>query len=345
MPTLIHRNSRWLARARVRGQRVQSKTFDNKPAAREWVLKKEAELRDSKATGSDATTRTLGHIIKAYLDDETVQAQKSFSDTKRRIAWFYDRHAKTRIRSCGPVTWRGARKALLAESADDGKKRGNATANRYLSVMRACWNWARGADLIEPRHVWPPNLQLPEADGRTRYLSDGEFAALLKAAEADPVMRAAIVVSIASGLRQGELLRLTWADIDLTRGNAIARKTKSGKPRMVPILTAGIEALKPLRGLPAAHVFLNQDGKPLRKGILEYRWRAIRKAAKLEDFKWHDLRHTASSLRAQQGASDRELSALLGHSNAAMVARYAHMRPGAEITGDKELNEKLMPKK
>jgi integrase len=345
MPTLIHRNGRWFARARVRGQRVQSRTFDSKPEARTWVLAKEAELRDSRASGADATTRTLGHIIKAYLDDETVQSQKSFSDTKRRIAWFYDHYAKTRIRSCGPQTWRAARKKLLAEKADDGKSRGNATANRYLSVMRACWNWARGADFIDPRHVWPPDLKLPEADGRTRYLSDGEFVALLKAAESDPVMRAAIVVSIASGLRQGELLRLTWADIDLVRGTAVARKTKSGKPRMVPILDAGIAALKPMRGTPAASVFTNQDGEPLRKGILEYRWKAIRKAAKLADFKWHDLRHTASSLRAQQGASDRELSSLLGHANAQMVQRYAHMRPGAEITGDKELNEKLMPKK
>ena len=61
------------------------------------------------------------------------------------------------------------------------------------------------------------------------------------------------------------------------------------------------------------------------QGALIYRWKEIRAAAELEDFRWHDLRHSAASYLAMTGASLHEIAVILGHKTLGMVQRYAHL--------------------
>lgn len=77
-----------------------------------------------------------------------------------------------------------------------------ATVNRYLSAMRSCWNWGRAAGLLPQDFLWPSRLMLTEPKGRTRFLNDEELSRLLEASAAhSPLMQAAVVVSIACGVR------------------------------------------------------------------------------------------------------------------------------------------------
>ena len=177
-----------------------------------------------------------------------------------------------------------------------------------------------------------------------RYLNNAEVARLLKEVEPDTVMRAAIMVSIGCGVRQGELLRLKWEDLNLAKQSLTVHLSKTGRRRSVHIPANAVEALRALKKLPIVspvHVFLNHDGKPLKKSLLEMRWRPLRTRAKLLDFRWHDLRHTTASLLAQNGATLLEIGSVLGHSTPAMSQRYAHLVSGAAVTGAAKLNELL----
>jgi integrase len=216
--------------------------------------------------------------------------------------------------------------------------------------MRAVWGWGRRRRLL-PQKVtdeWPAeDLMLDEPRGRVRFLSDSEIAALLKAAESDQVMRAAIKVSILTGLRQGELLRLTWGDVALEKRTVTVHESKNNERRAVYLSEEAVDALKalPVRGIGAKPVFVLDDSTtPLKKSLLEMRWNKIRTAAKLKDFRWHDLRHSCASLLAQGGASLLQIGSVLGHKSPSVTLRYAHLVAGAPVTGHDKLDAKLRGK-
>jgi integrase len=356
MATIVKRKglngaTRYLAQARVTGFKPVGKSFDTKQEAKEWADKLEAEWRGQRGRGGlreDVGRLTIAKLVHEHLADDDVKKLRTIEDRERLLAWWVNRYADIKIIDFGVVRLREAREALI-------KQRGPATTNRYLSEMRSCWNWATAAGLIPQERGWPKRLMLKEPRGRVRYLSDAEIGALLKAAQADTVLHSAIVLSIATGIRQGEALRLEWRDLDLTGGGSSTKKptlavreSKTGERRMVYLPPNAVEALQCLKKLTVVspvHVFLNGDGKPLRKSLLEHRWRVIRKTAKLVDFHWHDLRHTCASILLQEGATLPMVGAVLGHKSASMTHRYAHLVQGAPVTGHDVLDSKLGTKR
>jgi integrase len=153
-----------------------------------------------------------------------------------------------------------------------------------------------------------------------------------------------IVVSLATGVRQGELLRLTWADVDFERSRVRIMLTKNNESRAVHLPAVAIEALRAIRKqgvVSTKHCFLNGQGTPHKKESVHHFWYVIREKAGLTDFRWHDLRHSCASFLAQKGATLLEIGGVLGHKSPSMTLRYSHLVDGAPITGHAALNEKL----
>jgi integrase len=335
-------------RVRLRGFTQATKSFPTLIAAKRWAAETEKELkvqRDRGGVRRDLATLTVSELINEHLKDENVTALKHWGDRAERLNWWKAHYGATRALEFGVLHLREARGAL--QRSGRKRVRAAATVNRYLSSMRSAWNWGRSAGLIAPERGWPSKLMLKEPDGRTRFLSPDEIERLLKAAEGDAVMRAAILVSIATGLRQGELLRLRWADVDLDLAAVTVMVSKNSTRRRVHLTAAAVDALKGLRGskvVSVGAVFLAQGGTPLKKSLLETRWRVIREAATLEDFHWHDLRHTCASVLAQNGATLLEIGSVLGHKSPSMTMRYAHLVQGKPVTGHAKLDELLRGK-
>jgi integrase len=157
-------------------------------------------------------------------------------------------------------------------------------------------------------------------------------------------MYAAVVVSLATGLRQGELLRLEWKDVDFDKGTVTVLISKNTKRRIVHLPAPAVEALKKLRrdGVVGPKlIFVRPDGSPADKSFLTFHWLKVRTAAGLVDFRWHDLRHSCASFLAQNGASLVEIGSVLGHSSPSITAKYAHLVAGRPVTGADKLAEKL----
>ncbi|HWW20900.1 MAG TPA: site-specific integrase [Steroidobacteraceae bacterium] len=345
----------YVAQVRVKGFRPVAKSFCSadyegaagaaKKAAEadaiQWREETIAELRKQSQQGaarSDISKLTIAGLNKEYLADPVTAAKAYFGELKRNLSWWTSHYGTVRVLEFGVVHGRGARDKLMAG-------RGPATVDRYLSAQRSAWNFGRKSGLVPKDRVWPPGLMLSEPDARVRYLDDEELPALLTAAEqAGPVLHAAILASIACGMRKGELLRLTWADIDFERSSVRILITKNGRARSVYLPTAAAAALKKLKAstvVSTTHVFLNGEGKSLNWNELDKRWRPVRTAAKLENFRWHDLRHCCASFLAQSGASLLEIGSVLGHRSAGVTLKYSHLIAGQAVTGHAKLNERL----
>lgn len=203
-----------------------------------------------------------------------------------------------------------------------------ATINRDLSFLRAALNHARGEGRIEGGHYFS---DLSKADRRKvfveeprtagiRRVTDKQFLAVVE--NLSPDLRPVARLLLATAMRKGEALGLTWSEV---RGRSLyLTRTKSGKAREVP-LTPEAAALLPPRPADAADsdlVFRGRDGGDLRHNF-DRSWRTVREDAKLPWLRVHDLRHEAASRFLEAGATLRELQELGGWSSLELVERYA----------------------
>lgn len=334
----------YLAVVRIRPFKAASKAFATYPEAKRWADDLVRELTTQRERGEarkDLTTLTIKGLIEAFLEDPETKQLRYYPDLERLLAWWVNHCGGEKVLQFGTVKLREARELL-------GNGRAPGTVNRYLSALRSCWNWGRAAQYIPPEKIWPTRLFRTEPRERVRFLNDGELRALLAAAEAyAPWMHAAVLVSLATGLRQGELLRLEWKDIDFEGKTVTVLVSKNTKRRIVHLPTPAIDALKKLRGdgmIGRRPVFLDGNGEPADKSFLNFHWLKVRAKAKLADFRWHDLRHSCASFLAQNGASLPEIGSVLGHSSPTITAKYAHLVAGKPVTGSAALAEKLSAK-
>jgi integrase len=179
------------------------------------------------------------------------------------------------------------------------------------------WQWieANPASRIRRRQ---------EGRGRVRFLSDDERARLLDSCREskEPRLYPLVIFALTTGARQGELLGLRWRDVDTASDppRAVLHRTKNRDRRT---LSFPGQAAAVLRGLPRfrEYLFDTQRGPYFPRKA----WLDALAAAQIEDFRFHDLRHSAASYLAMSGATLAEIASFLGHRTLEMVRRYAHL--------------------
>lgn len=214
---------------------------------------------------------------------------------------------------------------LIDRITDDKLKTGvrPATVNRLLEVLRVILNTARKHwEWID--HV--PHvrmLKLPRK--RIRWLTHEEVARLLPLLP--PHLRLAARFSLATGLRQANVTGLEWSQVDLTRRVAWIHsdQSKSGRPIGVPLNREAVVILRELEGVHPKFCFTYKGRRILKCNTKA--WRGALERAGIENFRWHDLRHTWASWHVQNGTPIHILQELGGWSEIRMVQRYAHLAP------------------
>jgi integrase len=137
------------------------------------------------------------------------------------------------------------------------------------------------------------------------------------------------VFSVATGLRHANVTGLEWRFVDLARKHAWipGDKHKNGRPHSVPLNAMALAVLRQQVGKHADRVFTYR-GEPV-TGVNAKAWTAALKRAGINDFRWHDLRHTFATWHRQAGTPTHELQRLGGWKTGHMVERYAHVAPEA----------------
>ena len=197
------------------------------------------------------------------------------------------------------------------------------TVNRYLAVVRSI--------LLRARDEWKwidkaPKVKLfREPPGRERSITVEQAEALLR--ELPAHQRAVVLFTLATGLRQSNVLRLEWSHVNLESGHAWvdADQSKNRRPIAVPLNLKALEVLRRQIGKHPARVF-TYAGRPLDRANT-HAWQRALKRAGIENFRWHDLRHTWATWHRQSGTPTHELQRLGGWRTSVMVERYAHLAP------------------
>lgn len=192
-------------------------------------------------------------------------------------------------------------------------------------------SWNRSLSLVQAIHGCvgisvSPIERRTEAPGRTRWLTAEEWLRLRKVLEMEsPLLRQAAQFTLATGLRENNVLELTWDQIDLQRRVAWlhADQVKTLVSLGVPLNDDACAVLAERRGIHRRWVFGNPD-YPLSKASNRAWYSAVRKA-RLRGFRWHDLRHTWASWAVMSGVRLEEVQRLGGWKTAQMVQRYAHL--------------------
>jgi integrase len=333
---------------RRRGCSPESASFPNRKEAVAWAESLESSIREGRHFPHAAAKRTSFHALaKDYV--ETVLAEyepKERLTRERQLGWWSEQFTGLSLADITPDRISKARDKLAAEKFIRGKahkhpktgelilpkefKRSGGTVNRYIAALSHALSFAVKERRLLQRNPVSDIRRKPEPRGRTRFLSDDDRARLLEAcAESEwPALNTLVLLAITTGARKGELIRLRWADVDLKTGRALVSETKNDEPRTLPLAGKALVSLRALKLNDSArseYLFPQPSGLPGPYEHFDAHWYAALKAAGIEDFHFHDLRHTTASMLAAQGASLLEIADVLGHKTLAMVKRYSHL--------------------
>jgi integrase len=212
-----------------------------------------------------------------------------------------------------------------------------ATINRELANLKKAFNLAlREWEWCHMNPVSRVSME-KENNKRDRWLTEDEASRLLGCCR--PWLRDLVLFALHTGMRMGEILELTWRGVDFTRRTVTVFRSKNGERRTIPVNDTVLHVLKEktkVRSLTVDRVFCSKIFTPLESGHLRRAFRLALGKAKIEDFHFHDLRHTFATRLVQAGIDLYKVQQLLGHKSPIMTQRYAHhypesLRDGVEI--------------
>ncbi len=219
-----------------------------------------------------------------------------------------------------------------------------ATVNRELTILKHMLKmgvrW--GLASTNPASSVSP---FPIQEGRFRYLSEEEIPPILEACQnqiTSPWLDPLVVLALNTGARQGELLDLRYEDIDLERGLIYFGRTKNKRLKSVPMNRAVKDAVEWLfKHRYGDYLYMWPWGERVGRTTA---YEAFKKAcgeAKVEKFRFHDLRHTAASYLVMGGVDLATVKELLGHREIEMTLRYSHLAPAHKAKAVERLGQVL----
>ena len=321
--------TRYRVQIKLKGYPAQSETFGRKTDAKQWAQDTESAIRDGRHfKTSEAKRHTVSEMIDRYIKSVLPTKGNMRFNQASQLNWWKGKIGGYTLADISPALIAEYRDELLNGQTNRGKKRSPSTVNRYLAALSHCftvtvreWGWMDDSPM---RRVRKPT----EPRGRVRFLSDDEREQLLIACkESDSQFLYPIVVlALSTGARRGEILNLKWDQVDLKRGVITLFETKNKEIRVLPLAGHALKLIKDLskvRHINSNYVFPGSTAKePIN---IRWTWEIALKRAKIENFRFHDLRHTAASYLAMNGATLAEIAEILGHKTLQMVKRYAHL--------------------
>jgi integrase len=291
----------------------------NKTMAKQQEALIKTDLMKGVVKSSQVQLVTFKEWGELYLNLEVVKRLRSYKDrveiVRNQLIPFFGCMVLTEIKPVDVESFRAQRRKR------DGTAPCLQTINNDHIVLKHCLNVAirRGLMVTNPASAVP----LPDPHNeRDRVLSQEEWMRLYEVAK--PHLKPVLLLAYQLGQRFSEIINLTWDRVDLQRGfiSLRAMDTKTKKPRRVPltpVVKATLHDLAKVRSLTTPNVFL-YEGKPL-KGV-KRAFRTALKEANIQDFRFHDLRHCASTNLRRAGVDTATAMRIVGHKSEKMWKRY-----------------------
>ncbi len=312
--SLYRRGKTWWVRFTApNGQRVRSSTrTEDRIKAQEYHDRLRAKLWREAQLGQKPDY-SWNHAVLRWLE-ETAHKATSEKD-KEHLRWLDQYLGGKRLTEITRDVIDEITQARLRDGVS------NATVNRMLEVLRAIlrrvaneWEWLD--------HI-PTIRMLQEPNRRIRWLKRKEVGRLLE--ELPEHLRAMVRFTLATGLRQRNVVELEWSQVDLDNCTAWIHpdQAKAGKALGVPLNAEAVVVLREEQGKHPTRVF-TYKGNPV-KQVNGEAWKKALKRADIKNFRWHDLRHTWASWLVQEGTPLHVLQEMAGWESEKMARRYAHL--------------------
>lgn len=341
------RGTTYKATIRMKGYPTQTETFKRLTDAKKWAQDTESAIRDGRHFKTiEAKKHTLGDMVDRYIKSEIPNKPKSGAAYKRHLEWWKEQLGSYTLDVITAPMIVECRDKLVGAPISGERTRSGSTTNRYLAALSHCftiavkeWGWLETNPLSRVGRK-------KESDGRVRFLSDGERAKLLDACKAsrNKDLYLIVLLAISTGARQSEILGLAWDDVMFDSRRIVLRDTKNGETRSVPLVGPAFDLMKAhskVRRLDTKLVFPRQ-GKASDKHIsIRESWERAVNVAGIQDFRFHDLRHTAASYLAMNNATLAEIAEILGHKTLQMVKRYSHLSEQHVSSVVERMNNKI----
>lgn len=339
MASIVKRGDKYLVRVTRKGQPQANKSFASRRDAEAWAATVEGDIARGVYRRNVGDRITFRELLERYLAEVT-PTKRGAVEEAGRIAFMLNGDS-----TAGPMLG----KTVAALSAPDvvkwrdtrGKVVAAATLLREWAILSHCLETARlewgYADLMNPfKGVRKPAVR----NQRNRRIAPDELDAICTASGSDEL---ALIVRLAveTGARRGELLSLTWANVDLKRATAqlLDGETKNGHGRTLPLSPAALGLLRTMPRRLDGRVFsLRPDSvsQAFRRAVARARkdYETQCKASGvvvapsyLIGCKFHDSRHEACSRLAERGFSTLEIASVSGHRTLQLLSRYVHLSP------------------
>lgn len=302
----------WQVKIRREGYPRQSKTFETYDDASAWARMIENEMdRGIFTSRKEAEKTTLAEALKRY-GNEITPDKKGAKQERSRINILQQSDLAPRylasIRGTDVAKYRDKRL----------KTRSPITVNNELILLSHLFTVARKEWGMEGLTNPVSNIRKPKQPmGRDRRLLPGEEELLLSACPAQ--MQPLIILALETAMRQGELTSVRWENVSLARRIIRILDTKNGEARTIPLSTRAVLALKNVpQTLNSPLVFPIKN--PSRK------FADTCKKAEIENLRFHDLRHEATSRLFEKGFNPMEVASITGHKTLQMLKRYTHLK-------------------
>jgi integrase len=306
-----------------------------------------------------AATKTI--TFKTFIEDHfepwATEHQKRGAETTQRLRTTFADFLNLRLTEITPWTVEKWRTERLKR---EGRRPRPATVNSQVTMLKAALKKAVVWKLLAAQPLGDVKALKADKNARIRYLTPAEEKRLRAALDARDQVREArraranvwrrergyaewptgqpdhlttiVLLALNTGMRKGEIFELCWRDVDFAGKQVTIRGegAKSGQTRYIPLNTEAVDILtqwqKSAPGELDAYVFPGRE-KGERLDDVKKGWMPIVAAAKVEKFRFHDLRHTFASKLVMAAVDLNTVRELLGHADIKMVLRYAHLSP------------------
>lgn len=335
------------ARFRRLGYRDVTKTFPDYKLAIRWLADQETNALNDDFQPARGKKYTFSEALKRYKNEELPKKGNDARNRDHHLSFFEKHLGKLLISRIRPSDIKDALILLESEGTAKRKNPAPATIVRYLASLSHLFTIAwREWEWVSENPV--KKIKKPSVfNERHRYLSLDEKERLLSETKKSkcPVLHLIVVLALSTGMRLGEILNLTFRDVNLNEGFIHLKKSKNGKPRFIPLkgyafrLIAGYMEQQPNHQQDA--LVLASPTNPNKPYDIRTAWRTALKRANIENFRLHDLRHTTASYHRMNGKGLDDIGLLLGHTDTRSTSRYAHVSNEYKSQMVEELDQEL----
>ena len=309
-------NLQWEARIRRKGYPVTCKTFETRDSAEKWSREIEGEMdRGIFVSRQEAEQYTLRECLDRFIEEYIPRLKQQHNEKQRA-----ERLKKRKLADRIMASIRAKDIADFRREREEEGVSGN-TIRLDLALLSRLFNYARSdwgmESLSNPvQLVAKPKI----AKGRERRFEKGEEEKLLK--HAFPNFRPVILFALATAMRREEIASLRWKNINLKKRFLILTDTKNSESRTVPLSEDALNILKNLPHKNEEDLVFGMSASAITQAMDK-----ARTSAGITDFKFHDLRHEATSRLFENTDLDlMEIKAITGHKTLQMLVRYTHLR-------------------